>query len=671
MKTLDVMTSITMFVLLVQAISAQNLPPSIIVGPPMSNTYFSGGLVLTCTASGTLPLSFQWTINTQALNLNNPGVSVDSTGGIVTFTTNPAQGYYQCSVSNNFGTALSNVTNVVQLKSSDATPGITIVQANIGTVLKLPCTIVPGQIVPSIPAFKWQTVVNLADQNPVAVVLDQRVQVDDNGTLTFSYVLSSDSLNNKIYRCHLTNLYANNMETSVAYTQIQITSNPVVPSQMTNIFSYSWPTIALERNNVSLRCFFGGAPDITVSWTRPDGSSPSVGGRYVLDRTLLMIIGVQTSDAGNYTCYGQSASGAVPPASAKINLVVQSAPIFLNLINGPNNMNVTVGDNVQVQCSAYANPPATAQWFKNGVKFSGSNLPNKYSLSPDFTTLTITNVCKTCPDGTSDLTVIQCNASNVYGYAFADGYINVLDRTVIVQPPVYTALNYPSPIILRCNATHDVATPVSYMWTLGGQPQYTSQVNTSIQGLLYIDIESDNKMGKEFEGSWTCNATNGVSSDSRAAMVGTASASTAGVWPFWWIPFVVIILFLIILGLILLICCCIYRNRGDGYPVDKEERKGGNDPEKELKDTGFHDYQRPADHPDGPVLQNQLKGMKNAGSISSSIGKVGSDDEMSLDNYSNINPGKFTEDGSFIGQYNPNQKRRGFQVHPEIPESTA
>jgi len=29
------------------------------------------------------------------------------------------------------------------------------------------------------------------------------------------------------------------------------------------------------------------------------------------------------------------------------------------------------------------------------------------------------------------------------------------------------------------------------------------------------------------------------------------------------------------------------------YSVDKEERKGGNDPEKELQDSGFHDFQRP------------------------------------------------------------------------------
>ena len=40
--------------------------------------------------------------------------------------------------------------------------------------------------------------------------------------------------------------------------------------------------------------------------------------------------------------------------------------------------------------------------------------------------LSIMEVCKTCSNGKSDLMVIQCNASNVHGSAFAAGYLNVL-----------------------------------------------------------------------------------------------------------------------------------------------------------------------------------------------------------------------------------------------------
>jgi len=50
-----------------------------------------------------------------------------------------------------------------------------------------------------------------------------------------------------------------------------------------------------------------------------------------------------------------------------------------------------------------------------------------------------------------------------------------------------------------------------------------------------------------------------------------------------------------------------------------------------------------------------------SGSLSSSVGKLGSDDEMSLNDYASLTPGKFTEDGSFIGQYNPAMKWKSSQ----------
>jgi len=53
-------------------------------------------------------------------------------------------------------------------------------------------------------------------------------------------------------------------------------------------------------------------------------------------------------------------------------------------------------------------------------------LPPKYSLSADGRNLTVFNVCRDCADNTTDLQVIQCNASNRHGYAFAAGYLNVL-----------------------------------------------------------------------------------------------------------------------------------------------------------------------------------------------------------------------------------------------------
>ena len=43
--------------------------------------------------------------------------------------------------------------------------------------------------------------------------------------------------------------------------------------------------------------------------------------------------------------------------------------------------------------------------------------------------LILDNACKNCEDRTTDLQVIQCNASNVHGYQFVDAYINVLRKS--------------------------------------------------------------------------------------------------------------------------------------------------------------------------------------------------------------------------------------------------
>ena len=64
-------------------------------------------------------------------------------------------------------------------------------------------------------------------------------------------------------------------------------------------------------------------------------------------------------------------------------------------------------------------------WF---FLFSDRNPGLRRNFSADNTALTITNICKFCSDGRYDLMVVQCNASNVHGYAFASVYLNVLSE---------------------------------------------------------------------------------------------------------------------------------------------------------------------------------------------------------------------------------------------------
>ena len=62
------------------------------------------------------------------------------------------------------------------------------------------------------------------------------------------------------------------------------------------------------------------------------------------------------------------------------------------------------------------------------------NLPSRMLIDEREGTLKIRKVCKDCDvavgstERLTDLMVIQCNASNVHGYTFGQGYINVLSE---------------------------------------------------------------------------------------------------------------------------------------------------------------------------------------------------------------------------------------------------
>ena len=53
---------------------------------------------------------------------------------------------------------------------------------------------------------------------------------------------------------------------------------------------------------------------------------------------------------------------------------------------------------------------------------------NRRRVSQDGTSLTLSKLCRDCSDGTTDLMVVTCNASNIHGYAYVSGYVNILSK---------------------------------------------------------------------------------------------------------------------------------------------------------------------------------------------------------------------------------------------------
>ena len=95
---------------------------------------------------------------------------------------------------------------------------------------------------------------------------------------------------------------------------------------------------------------------------------------------------------------------------------------------------------------------------------------------------------------------------------------------MITQTLVDTPLIYPNPVDFSCAAKTDIATPLIYTWTQNDQVVYDGNINTTIPGKLHIDLTNVNDQGNSFLGTWTCNASNGISSATTSAklyIVGT------------------------------------------------------------------------------------------------------------------------------------------------------
>ncbi|XP_049962681.1 neuroglian [Schistocerca serialis cubense] len=122
------------------------------------------------------------------------------------------------------------------------------------------------------------------------------------------------------------------------------------------------------------------------------------------------------------------------------------------------------------------------------------------------------------------------------------------------------------------------------------------------------------------------------------------NVATAG----WFIGMMLAIAFLL---LVLVIVCIIKRNRGGKYAVHEREAAHGRSDYPD--EPGFHEYSQP--------LDNKSHGR---GSTASDQKAAPESDTDSMAEYGDGDTGKFTEDGSFIGQYGPGKRRPEDQPTP-------
>jgi hypothetical protein len=263
--------------------------------------------------------------------------------------------------------------------------------------------------------------------------------------------------------------------------------------------------------------------------------------------------------------------------------------------------------------------------------------------------------------------VIQCNASNEHGYAFANGYLNVLAPTVITKTPTDVELIPFRDVTFSCAATSDSTTRITRQWYHENETVMRERnVYVLSNGSLVMRLSEDSDGGRSRVGIYRCVVTNGYSSaEAYARLYLPVSAPGAIVKSsesseFVWIG--LLLAFFLLLVILLLAVCFAQRHHTGTYRVDEKERKNGHDPEKDMAEQYFQEYASgsgAASVGNSRALFTGSVTLPKASTVDDDVG--GS--SLASDNGTAVDEGRYNEDGSFIGQYSNKDKTNQMGGH--------
>ncbi|KAK3087670.1 hypothetical protein FSP39_008976 [Pinctada imbricata] len=610
---------------------------------------------------------------------NSQIVGVDSKTGEISFLKIELGDYgtYQCFASNNYGTALSKPFKV---ERPTLVSGTFINDDEECQPFGL-CTIdCKGDCYPeSECAIEWK----IGKGTDKAVETSKRVAVGKDGKLYFLWLNATADVTDesgllKVYGCGVWNEALKSLNKKKE-TTIKVVNRPNTPDRRPNGI-YSSDDKVEKGQDGELTCIFQGRPVPSIEWMKPDRSKISINdNKYSIGDygRKLIIRDVEEKDEGKYTCIGSNDSGQSGTMTPFLN--VTSAPFLRNNEQMTDQIK-PAGSNATFSCDAISlqnppeDPPSPPKWYKNGEDIPADQFGQgkKYSLSNDKKVLTVKDVKKGVDTGN-----FQCESHNSEGMLFKDAFLKVIEPIVVSSPQesvVDMEISLGDVLNLGVLASTEPSLTLRYVWEYESdssdpnQPAQPITVDNNLYWTLFngrrnLSIDTtvfgdEEKRIFEVVGQYRVK----VYHEYQSKMV-TFNVFTNIVPPvvepqtppviqsanLWYLAVIFGIIVLIIV--IILIICMLFRNKGGVYLVDKKEVAAGHDPERELRDSGFHDLSR-GDDEDNPKMDQV--------SLSDDFDKdVGSDDDSMADYDGDLNASKFNEDGSFIGLYGDKKSKTG------------
>uniref|UniRef100_A0A8C7UPF9 Neurofascin-like n=1 Tax=Oncorhynchus mykiss TaxID=8022 RepID=A0A8C7UPF9_ONCMY len=384
-------------------------------------------MVVECEAKGTPHPIFSWRRNGKYFNVaRDPQASMRRRSGTLDIYAwadpEAYEGEYQCVATNEYGTAYSNKINL-RISRAPLWPREVLepVTVSVGLPLVLDCSPPPG---PPKPETYWMSKFMLP------IKQDRRVSMGVNGDLYFSNVYVNDSATD--YCCNARFPYKNIIQQKMPITVRVLTSEYWYVAQgmlhhllnlPSRMVSEAAPTFlspagrsssqtVLQGEELLLECIAAGVPTPVITWTKDGQELDTTNMKVKNYNKLLQIPKAAFEDSGEYTC---SATNKIGYLEHTITVRIKAAPFWLEK---PSNLVLAPEENARLVCRSDGIPRPSIRWFINGDTMEDATpVPNR-EVSGDTITFRSVTVANTG--------VYQCNASNQYGYLFANAYINVL-----------------------------------------------------------------------------------------------------------------------------------------------------------------------------------------------------------------------------------------------------
>ncbi|RXN11274.1 neurofascin-like isoform X1 [Labeo rohita] len=367
-------------------------------------------IIMECEATGNPPPVFTWTRNGVYLNVaRDPQVSMRWRSGTleIFFWGRPDdyEGVYQCTATNEFGSALSSFINLRVSKARTwLKEYLEPVSVVVGLPLILPCNPPVG---PPKPDTYW------LNSTMAPIRQDRRVSKSENGDLYFSSIVAEDALTN--YVCVARFPFTNTIQQKPPLILQVLTARMAAhtPPKFLKPKGTASTTIAMLGEELILECFAAGVPTPSIKWTKDWEEMSMTGKKLENFNKTLRIKNVSMDDGGDYICTASNRMGSLDHV---ITVRVKSVPFW---VEKPESLVLSRDDGGSIVCRADGIPRPQIQWLVNGEPISDAPKSPGRQVSGD--TLTFRGVV---PDSAA---VFQCNASNQYGYIMANAFLAVMD----------------------------------------------------------------------------------------------------------------------------------------------------------------------------------------------------------------------------------------------------